>query len=57
MRFEYPDQIDVEVSGLNHLSYWKGLRERSKRCPIEDSSTRDFEYDSEMKWDYSDYQI
>lgn len=56
MRYEYPDQIDIVALGLNHQSCWKGIGASIKMCSVEDSST-DFQYDSEMKWNYIDYQI
>lgn len=43
-RATYLVQIDMKASGINRQS-WKGIGARIKRCPVEDSSTGDFEYE------------
>lgn len=59
---EYLDQVDVDFAdhmGASGLYEWscKGNGARINRCPVKDSFAVDFEHDSEMEWDYSDYHV
>jgi len=51
------DQIDMEASGLEDQSCWEGIGASISRGPVEDSPAADFEYDSELEWDYTEYHI